>query len=278
MGLVITFLILAAVILGYLYFTKKTKQNSVMVNFLLTTIATLIGVIMAINLSVNNEVNKEKQDLIKILETGISVINRVSSYIDTEKLAYSKNVTNDSLGLKALDTLKKVSDDFKLNSIDLVANGVANSKQIEIVLGTTKKKLDSLKKVLNITDLDADKDSKLSTSLIISNKEAKVPFPDFITTILSDSSVLKNLSQPTLDRLSQDYINLTRSYDVYSTEADNLNIYLLTLEGIQRALYLEINYQKDNLDLEELQNKFLLLDEYLKSKLVYQTLKEKVTL
>ena len=252
--------------------TKKAKKNNTIVNFLLTTVATLIGVIMAINLSVNNEATKEKQDLIKVLETGISVIDRVCTYISKESKTNGLDKKTDSLRGKVLDTLKMKKNDLQIDNVSMVSNGISNTKQINNEIESKKKTLDSLKKILDITDVDVNK--KLSTSLVISYGGLSVPFPDFITTILTDSGVLKNLSKPTLDRLSQDHINLTRSYEIYSKNGGDSYIYMLTLEEIQRTLYFEIEYQKNNIDITELIANYETLDEYISSKLVYLSLKK----
>ena len=61
-------------------FNKAVERFSVGINFFLTLIATLVGVLLAISITNYDEEQKEKQDVIKLLNSAITSVDTCRDY------------------------------------------------------------------------------------------------------------------------------------------------------------------------------------------------------
>lgn len=79
-------------------FKSATEQYSLGINFILTLIATLVGVLLAISITNYESDRKEKQDVIKLLNSAITTVETCQEYSE-ELLKYFNNLP-DSDNLK----------------------------------------------------------------------------------------------------------------------------------------------------------------------------------
>lgn len=111
-----TAIIIFIVIIALLFvFRKKTfvKDNGPILYFVLTTVATLIGVVLAVNLSEKQALVKEKEDLVKVINSGISVSKLYKN------ISGALINANNSSELKALKLKEKEADSLIIDEINL---------------------------------------------------------------------------------------------------------------------------------------------------------------
>ncbi|QOD61764.1 hypothetical protein H9I45_04775 [Polaribacter haliotis] len=271
MLLVYIFLGLAGVILLLISIKGKNKRYTNLVNFLLTTIATLIGVIMAINVSVNNEMKKEKEDLVKILESGVYVVEKVSKYVEStdSKNTDYKQIASDLT--KAKNTKEK--DSLK-NLMSYQIENVKPNKQNHF-LDSIKKRIDSLKIVFKkntIKPVDTENENNIGAIIL---GDMKLPFPDYIGALLNNPDFLKGLSKKSLLTLNEDYINLQRTYE-FTKESDGETLfYMMALDKVKRTLQIETAFQEERITEKQLYKKFNLAEKINSSELIYKHLQSK---
>ncbi|QTD38303.1 hypothetical protein JL193_03100 [Polaribacter batillariae] len=277
MLIVYIFLVLAGVILLFISIKRKNKRFSNLVNFLLTTIATLIGVIMAINVSVNNEMKKEKEDLVKILESGVYVVEKITKYVESstkEKLSIYKKMQNN------LELLKANAKD-SLTSFKPHQQKASFSKENKKYLDSLKFKLDSLKTIFKNTVLrnsDSISESSSTRTISILNFRVKLPFPDYIGSLLKNPDFLKGLSKRSLLILNEDYINLQRTYlfnNIEELENDPTKtmFYILALHKIKRTLQVETAFQENKITQKQLDHMHFIMDRISNQELTYNIAK-----
>ena len=111
-----TAIIIFIVIIALLFvFRKKTfvKDNGPILYFVLTTVAKLIGVVLAVNLSEKQALVKEKEDLVKVINSGISVSKLYKN------ISGALINANNSSELKALKLKEKETDSLIIDEINL---------------------------------------------------------------------------------------------------------------------------------------------------------------
>ncbi|QNM86921.1 hypothetical protein H9W90_07375 [Polaribacter pectinis] len=266
MVLVYVFLVLAGIILLFISLKGKNKSYSNLVNFLLTTVATLIGVIMAINVSVDNEMEKEKEDLVKILESGVYVIEKVSKYVEstdsktTDYKQIASNLTK-AKNTKERDSLKSLMSYQKKN--------IKPNNQ-DHFFDSIKKGIDSLKIVFKkniIKPLDTENENNLGAVIL---GDMKLPFPDYIGALLNNPDFLKGLSKKSLLTLNEDYINLQRTYEFTKESNGETLFYMMALNKIKSTLQIETAFQEERITEKQLYENFYLAEKIQSSEYIYK--------
>ncbi|WP_417799500.1 hypothetical protein [Tenacibaculum sp.] len=116
---------------------------------------------------------------------------------------------------------------------------------------------------LNKTILEFEQDTVNYTKEQLESVKANnpIPYPDLLETIISNELIAKNVSEYSHNAIYNNLINL-RKLSQYETA----EYYLKLLEEMMLNLDLEIEFQKDEIDVSELESKFELEKKLIENK------------
>ena len=76
-------------------FNEFTERYSLSINYFLTLIATLVGVLLAISITNHEADKKEKQDVIKLLNSSVTAVDACYDYTE-ELIEYYNEIPDDN--------------------------------------------------------------------------------------------------------------------------------------------------------------------------------------